>query len=173
MFSSGFTAIEIDEPLIDYQTSEIIAIASAYLEEATYASYFYTDGDFERMSIESLSDNEITILAQEISDYSTFRAMLNSVPDSDTKIASATMTAMMDNLSLHRKNVEYHAYLNELEGITYNYFTPCYNAVECSVDGNFASVNIYETLDFQYSDCEEPSMVITHYLVSLIKYEGE
>lgn len=171
--ASGFTSIDIEKEFDDFTTNRAIAVATAYLEDATYASYFYTESDFERFSIESLAHDEQSILAQEISEYSNFRASLKAVPYSDTKLTSATLETMLDNLSLHRKNVDYHAHINELEGITYSDFTPTYDIVDCTVNGNLASVNLYEQLDFQYSDCDEPSMILTHYLVSLVKHHDD
>lgn len=94
MFSSGFTAIELDDLLIDYEVNSAVAVATAYLEEATYASYFYEESDFEQMSVESIPDDEKVILTQEISDYSEFRTTLKAVPYSDTKLTSASMTSI-------------------------------------------------------------------------------
>ena len=82
--ASGFTSIDIEKEFDDFTTNRAIAVATAYLEDATYASYFYTESDFERFSIESLAHDEQSILAQEISEYSNFRASLKAVPYSDT-----------------------------------------------------------------------------------------
>ena len=35
-----------------------------------------------------------------------------------------------------------------------------------------AVCNIYESLDFQYSDCDEPSYILTHYFISLMKIDN-
>jgi len=45
--------------------------------------------------------------------------------------------------------------------------------MDCKSDGSFAIANVYESLDFQYSNCDEPSFVLTHYYISLFKVNGE
>ena len=61
----------------------------------------------------------------------------------------------------------------QAEQTAYAYFTPSYRVVDCVVDGAYATVNVYETLDFQYSDLDEPSAMTTHYYVSLVQFGGE
>ena len=153
--------------------SEAIKVVTAYLEESTYARYFYETRDMEQFTIASVPDSKWVALSQSVASYPTFRASQEIVPYEETDINSGTLVSFEENLSLHQKSVAYYGHINELEGISYKYFSPSYDVVDSSVEGNLATVNVYETLDFQYSDCDEPSMVITHYYVSLVKYEGK
>lgn len=170
--ATGFAYVSA-ETVKTSEMSSAIAVATAYLEESTYARYYYDRNDAGKFTIAALPESENTALMQKIEGYTDFRANQEVVPYEETNIASGTLNAMTDNLSLHQNSVAYYAYINEMEGITYKYFTPSYDVVESIVDGNLATVNIYETLDFQYSDCEEPSMMRTHYLVSLVKHNAE
>ena len=150
-----------------------IEVATSYLEEAAYAQYFYETRDLAEHTIEVLPENEKAVLSQSLAEYPSFRSAQAIVPYKDTSINTGTLQAFEKNLELHRDSVAYYGHLNEIERITYKYFTPSYDVVDSNIDGDFATVNVYETIDFQYSNCDEPSMMVTHYYISLVKYDGE
>lgn len=150
-----------------------IEVATSYLEDAAYSQYFYDAQDLVAHTIEVIPENEKAVLSQSIAEYPSFRSAQAVVPYEDTSINTGTLQAFEENLELHRDSVAYYGHLNELENTTYKYFTPSYDVVDGNIDGDFATVNVYETIDFQYSDCDEPSMMVTHYYISLVKYDGE
>lgn len=150
-----------------------IEVATSYLEDAAYAQYFYEAQDLAEYTIEVIPENEKAVLSQSIVEYPAFREAQAIVPYEDTSINAGTLQDFEENLELHWDSVAYYGHLNEIEKTTYKYFTPSYDVVDSNIDGDFAIVNVYETIDFQYSDCDEPSMMVTHYYISLVKYDGE
>ena len=169
--TTGFAYAE-SAALVNPDMSAAIDVATSYLEESAYARYFYEMRDIEQFTIASISETEQVALSQSIASYPSFRSTQEIVPYEETNINTGSLLSLTDYLSLHQEGVAFYAYLNEMEEITYKYFTPSYEVVDSNIDGNLATVNVYETLDFQYSDCDEPSMTITHYYVSLLKHDG-
>lgn len=147
----------------------VIEVTTSYLEQAAYARYFYDQRNTEQYTIASISEHERNALSQRIAAYPSFRATQDAAPYAETSLNDGTLLSAFENLTLHQNSIAYYGHLNELEQITYEYFTPSYEVVACDVNADFATVNVFETLDFQYSDCEDPSMMITHYFISLVK----
>lgn len=167
---TGFTYAE-SASQVTPDINAAINVATSYLEESAYARYFYEARDTEQFTIASIPETEQASLSQSIANYPAFRNAQEIVPYEETNITTGTLLPLTENLSLHQKSVAFYGHINEMEGITYKYFSPSYEVVDNSIDGNLATVNVYETLDFQYSDCDEPSMMITHYFVSLVKHD--
>lgn len=167
IFSASLLAFASD------QTQAVSDAALAYLEKNTYARYFYEPQDMREYTIESVPQAEQTALAAALSGYAQFREEQETVPYETAAVDDGTLDSFVSNLKLFEDEVAYYAHLNELEQTAYAYFTPSYRVVDCVVDGAYAAVNVYETLDFQYSDLDEPSAMITHYYVSLVQFEGE
>lgn len=170
--TTGFAQAEAASP-VDPETGAAINVATSYLEESAYARYFYEEWDADQLTIAGISEGEQAALMQSIASYSSFRTAQEIAPYEETSITTGSLASLTDNLSLHQAGVAFYAHINEMEEITYRYFSPSYEVVDISIDGSLATVNVYETLDFQYSDCDEPSMTITHYFVSLVKYDGD
>ena len=167
IFSASLLAFASD------QTQAVSDAALAYLEKNTYARYFYEPQDMREYTIKSVPQAEQTALAAALSGYAQFREEQETVPYETAAVDDGTLDSFVSNLKLFEDEVAYYAHLNELEQTAYAYFTPSYRVVDCVVDGAYATVNVYETLDFQYSDLDEPSAMITHYYVSLVQFEGE
>lgn len=167
IFSASLLAFASD------QTQAVSDAALAYLEKNAYARYFYEPQDMREYTIESVPQAEQTALAAALSGYAQFREEQETVPYETAAVDDGALDSFVSNLKLFEDEVAYYAHLNELEQTAYAYFTPSYRVVDCVVDGAYATVNVYETLDFQYSDLDEPSAMTTHYYVSLVQFEGE
>ena len=167
IFSTSLLAFASD------QTQAVSDAALAYLEKNTYARYFYEPQDMREYTIESVPQAEQTALAAALSGYAQFREEQEIVPYETAAVDDGALDSFVSNLKLFEDEVAYYAHLNELEQTTYVYFTPSYRVVDCVVDGAYATVNVYETIDFQYADLDEPSAMTTHYYVSLVQFEGE
>lgn len=148
-------------------------VVTGYLNESAYARYFYEKRDLDQYTILTVPASERNALMNKVSSYSSFRDAQPILPYEEANICSGEVSPFLENLALHQDGVAYFACINELEGITYKYFNPSYSVVSVNIDKNLAAVDLYETLDFQYSDCDEPSMVMTHYFVSLVNYDGQ
>ena len=158
---------------LNQDMDKAIEVTKSYLQESAYAQYFYEPCDVEKFTIMAVPENNRESLEQNIKNYAEFKATQAIIPYENTSITLGNISSFEENLALHQKKISYYGHINEIEGITYLYFNPSYNVVDCNNDVNLAKVNIYETLVFQYSDYNKPSMIITHYLVSLTKYDGE
>ncbi len=167
IFSTSLLAFASD------QTQAVSDAALAYLEKNAYARYFYEPQDMREYTIESVPQAEQATLASALNGYAQFREEQEIVPYETAAVDDGALDSFVSNLKLFEDEVAYYAHLKELAQTTYVYFTPSYRVVDCVVDGVYATVNVYETLDFQYSDLDEPSAMTTHYYVSLVQFEGE
>lgn len=152
---------------------EATSVTTAYLEEAARARYFYESRDLERFTISSVPSDERNDLTRLIAEYPGFRSAQDFLPDQETRIHSNQLAPFLENLSLHRDGVAYYAYLNQLEEIAYKSFSPSYQVNTFVMDGDLAMLDLYETLDFQYGDCDESSGMTTRYDISLVKHRGK
>lgn len=159
--------------IVDLNTEAAIGTTTSYLEKSAYARYFYDERETEHLTIKAISEEDQTVLIQNIANYPAFRSAQAIVPYEETKLSTATLSSFSENLTLHQESIAYYGHINKMENITYKYFSPSYEVVASNINGNLATINLYEILDFQYSDCAEPSMMITHYFVSLVKHDGD
>lgn len=157
----------------DSQTNAVTDAATFYLKEAAYATYLYEDRNLEQLTITSVSEEEKIALVHETAGYAAFRSNQKAVPYTDANIDFGEISTLEENLTLHREYVAFYGHINELEKTTYKYFAPAYKVLNVEVNGNLAIVDVYETLDFQYSECDEPSAITTHYYVSLVNNGGQ
>lgn len=149
--------------------TEVTKVTEAYLKECAFSQYFYEQRPIEQYTIKAVAEDQKDALSQIAAKYRSFRDMQKDVPYAETSLNTGDLSVLEANLTLQNERISYYGHLNELEGITYSYFTPSYDVVECNVDDDLATVNVYESLDFQYSNCDEPSFVLTHYYISLFK----
>lgn len=108
-------------------------------------------------------------MAHEVVGYTAFRSSQKAAPYKGANIDFGEISSLEEILVLHQEYVAFYGHINELERTTYKYFTPTYEVLNAEVNGNLAVVDVCETLDFQYSECDEPSSMTTHYYVSLVK----
>lgn len=164
---------ELDAALITPDMDRAISVAETYLYETALALYCYMDRPFAQHTIASIPKENENTLSTIVSKYTTVRENQKVIPYENAQIANGNLSAFYQNLELDRNRITYYGHLHEIQKITYRYFTPSYSVVSCNVDGDFAIVNLYETLDFHYSDAQLPSSIITHYYLTLLKFDGE
>lgn len=169
LFSSSGTIFAVS---CENDKEEVIKVTENHLKECAFALYFNESRLVEKYTIEAVKENQKTVLLQLVEEYPNFRKTQQDVPYEDTCLNTGDISILEENLTLQNEKISYYGHLHELEKITYSYFIPSYDVVNCTVNGDFATVNVYESLDFQYSDCDEPSFVLTHYYISLFKVNG-
>lgn len=169
LFSSSGTIFAVS---CENDKEEVIKVTENHLEECAFALYFNESRLVEKYTIEAVKEDQKTVLLQLVEEYPNFRKTQQDVPYEDTCLNTGDISILEENLTLQNEKISYYGHLHELEKITYSYFIPSYDVVNCTVNGDFATVNVYESLDFQYSDCDEPSFVLTHYYISLFKVNG-
>lgn len=64
-----------------------------------------------------------------------------------------------------------HVYMDQ--GFSYSDFDATYHFSDLVIDGNFATVVVYEELNYQYDDCDQPSYELGEYNLVLIQVDGE
>jgi hypothetical protein len=74
---------------------------------------------------------------------------------------------------LNKDMVAFYAYLGESSNTSYDFFTESYEILETDLEGDFAFIDLYENLDFKYSDVDFTSSASPHYFISLVKFNGE
>ena len=148
--------------------------AIAYLREAADAQYFYKEYDPSSRTVAGVSEKERSELAKKTAAYADFRSARRAdMPYDDTAIATGELKNLEKNLELHKKSVAYYAHLGQLSNSTYKAFAATYDVVETKTEGDIATIDLYETLDFQYSDVDFDSSAMTHFLVSMVKHGGK
>ena len=139
---SAIDNITLQENIWNAEQHEVISVVEDYLIDSAYALYLSEDCHYENHTIESVIEenyNEIALLANS---YQTFRNVQANTPYLETDIVTGNVSSFIENLNLNSDRITFYRYLHELDNITYTFFTPTYNAVECSIDGNLATVNI-------------------------------
>lgn len=146
--------------------------AICYLEEAAYAIYLYEDHNLEQLTIAAISEEDKAALAHDVANYAALRSSQEIAPYEGTDNCFDEISSLEESLVLHQEYVTFYGHINELEKTTYKFFSPTYEVLNTAVNGNLAVVDVCETLDFQYSECDEPSAMTTYYYVSLVKNGG-
>ena len=141
------------------------------LREEAYAQYCDKPMNVEQYTIKALSEKEQNELAVVLNQYTEFRSSLPSVIDEDSSLCTGNLDAFLENLSLNINSVAYYNRVDKIYSTTYKYLKTNYIIENIIENKKFAFVDLYENLEFEYSELEEPSFLQTHYNVSLIRYE--
>ena len=165
----GKTIITADST---FEKGRIMTTVTDYLDAASRSQYLYEQCDLNRNTIASVPESSYIDLAEKASEYAEFRSALEYVPYEDTAISSGRLNALLNNLKLNNDCVAFYAHLGESSDTTYDYFTISYDIVRTEVNGDLAVIDLYEYLDFKYSDVDFTSAAEIRYFVSLIKYDG-
>lgn len=89
------------------------------------------------------------------------------------KREAVSINDMMQDLQCMEDMTAYKSYVYEHRGFAYSDFDARYYFDDVVVDGNFATAVVYEELNYQYDDCEEPSYELGEYNLILAKVDGE
>ena len=172
----------------EMEEAEVKTAAEDYLSARMRKVYLYEDYDLgsgpktllevERSASHTVGMNE------KISDTSSLpvsaqRALTvfaeRSEPELMTSMERETISVvdMMRDLQCMEDMTAYKSYVFEHQGFAYSDFDAQYYFDAVVVDGNFATVVVYEELNYQYDDCEEPSYELGEYNLILVKVDGE
>ena len=147
----GKTIITADST---FEKGRIMTTVTDYLDAASRSQYLYEQCDLNRNTIASVPESSYIDLAEKASEYAEFRSALEYVPYEDTAISSGRLNALLNNLKLNNDCVAFYAHLGESSDTTYDYFTISYDIVRTEVNGDLAVIDLYEYLDFKYSDVD-------------------
>lgn len=67
----------------------------------------------------------------------------------------------------------YKSHVYETQGFAYSYFDAQYHFGDVVIDGDYATAVVYEELNYQYDDCDEPSFELGEYNLVLVKLDGD
>lgn len=84
-----------------------------------------------------------------------------------------TIDDMMNDLQCMEDMTEYKSHVYETQGFAYSYFDAQYHFGDVTIDGDYATVVVYEELNYQYDDCDEPSSELGEYNLVLMKVDGD
>ncbi len=159
---SSEEAMPVSEPILSAPAgAEEVAIA--YLSEAACVHHCGEKYDFTRYSLTGLDDAELQRLTENL-----------TVGGADSEAAKLYDRGELDycrrNLENHAKSVLYFAHIVSLNSSGYNYFKPSYDVCCLEENGDTATVEISESLDFQYRGVEFTSGIYTDYKLRLVKH---
>ncbi len=85
----------------------------------------------------------------------------------------ASVDAMIGDLQRMEDMTTYYAHIYEDQNVSFSNFDASYFFGDVVVDGDLAMVEVFEELNYQYSDCDEPSYELGEFSVMLVKLDGE
>lgn len=161
-----------EEFVLSTEMEEVTSLVEEYLTEAAYAIYLHSPENLESYTIESILDTSYDEIKSLTDSYSSFLSIQKEIPYENTTLVNGKISDFLDTLELQASRIAYYECVQEIYNIGYVYFTPSYIVTECCITDDHALVIIYESLNFQYDDCNNPSYMGTTYDISLIKIEG-
>lgn len=96
--------------IVDLNTEAAIGTTTSYLEKSAYARYFYDERETEHLTIKAISEEDQTVLIQNIANYPAFRSAQAIVPYEETKLSTATLSSFSENLTLHQESIAYYGH---------------------------------------------------------------
>lgn len=84
-----------------------------------------------------------------------------------------SVNSMMKDLQCMEDVAAYKSHVYKTQGFAYSFFDAQYHFGDVVVDGNHATAVVYEELNYQYNDCDEPSSEIGEYNLVLVKMDGK
>lgn len=166
------------------ETAEVEAVVENYLRDSVHNMFFWKEAE------KDIAQNT-TLATQEKDSGLALKLGQSSIPaevwaetatpaqkfHTELKEAlSGTSRKVMEpasTLELQEQRIQYYRHLKETQNITYSSFKADYTFLDTVVSGSHALVNVYEALNYQYSDCEEPSYEGQDYSVTLVKVDGK
>lgn len=83
-----------------------------------------------------------------------------------------SLQTMSNDLSLQEDITAFYGALYEMEDVTYSNFESDYLFNDISVNGDYAAVDVTLVLNYQYSDCDQPTYEEIRYNLTLMKLNG-
>lgn len=168
------------------EETEIMETAESYLSERMEAIYLRTGvrtsaaaktllditNEPEVMTGEATADSEAVLLESAMD--SRLLSLKTNAPGLMSEMDRAiSVDTMLGDLQCMEDMVIYKSHIFEDQNITFSDFDAQYHFGDIVIDGNYAVVEVYEELNYQYSDCDEPSYELGEFNVALVKIDGE
>lgn len=107
------------------------------------------------------------------------QALASFVEDNEPELMASmerqevSLNDMMRDLQCMEDMTAYKSHVYETQGFAYSYFDAQYHFDDVVVGGNYATAVVYEELNYQYDDCDEPSFELGEYNLVLVKLDGD
>lgn len=166
------------------ETAEVEAVVENYLRDSVHNMFFWKEAEKDIAQNTTLATQEKDSgLALKLEQFSisteVWAGVATPAQNFHTELKEALVgtsrkaMAPSATLELQEQRVQYYRHLKETQNITYSSFKADYNFLDTVVNGSHALVKVYEALDYQYSDCEEPSYEGQDYSITLVKADGK
>lgn len=178
--SAAAVSLSMDE-------AEVKSIAENYISERTRKVYLYESAyqgvaaqtlldvlpepAATRANIESEAESALSVTAQQ--------ALVSFVEENEPELMASmerediSLSTMQNDLQSMDDMTAYKSYVYEDQGFEYDYFDAQYLFSDVTVSGDYATVVMYEELNYQYDDCDDPSYELGEYNLILSKIDGE
>lgn len=146
---------------VSANTTDELAVAEltrSYLSASASAKYELTSVDLIADTVSELSSSEIAQLERN-----------RSTRSADLSPLSATLSIDSQIGSYNEEKAEYIKYTRTQENLEITNYSVTYGNPVVTIDGNYAKVNIFETVGMRYAGLDEDSAISTNYEVDLIK----
>lgn len=84
-----------------------------------------------------------------------------------------SLNDMIRDLQCMEDMTAYKSYVYETQGFAYSYFDAQYHFGDVVIYDDYATVVVYEELNYQYDDCDQPSFEWGEYNLVLVKVDGD
>lgn len=167
------TALGANEEDFEQQVKDA---TEAYLRSCMEGIYFHEDTMPAELTI---IDSAAPVSRESMTTASMFATLSQVEAEAELPLfesvsrESSGLQAMTEALALQEAKVSFYGHLYETQDISYQSFDAEYLFHEVSVDGNCAVVDVSEVLNYQYSDCADPTYELIKYNIALIRVDGE
>ena len=154
-------------------TDEASAEASTPGDESNDAAIPEHESSFDDSVSEEAPLAEPALTMEKLDSMVTF-AERNAMPVAElVERNGVSVDAMLGDLRCMEDMTTYYAHIYEDQNVSFSDFDANYFFDDVVVDGDFAMVEVFEELNYQYSDCDEPSYELGEFNVMLVKLDGE
>ena len=168
------------------EDAAIMGVSENYLSEMTRRVYLYEDTyeNTDTLTLldvsesfplhgENSNDSEVVLNNVEQQELVTFVQENEPVLMANLERNRISITSMQSDLQCMEDMTAYKSYIYEDQGFDYDYFDVQYYFPSVVVVGNYAAVDVYEELNYQYTDCADSSYELGEYNLILCKIDGE
>lgn len=166
------TIMETAENYLSERMETIYLRTGAQVSAATARTLLDIAGEPAVMAEEAAADSEAALLGNVVDSVAAFAADNAPVLMSEMDRAISVDT-MLGDLQCMEDMVAYKSYIFEDQNITFSDFDAQYHFGDIVIDGDYAVAEVYEELNYQYVDCDEPSYELGEFNVALVRIDGE
>jgi len=150
----------------------IKTIVEDFLRDCAFSIYYHEPRDIQANTIKQLSKRELMAIPADEYFTQTRASMESNLLDMPTT-SKQDIDTLTRNIKLQENRIAYFAHLYQTQNISFTYFSPSYSVAEIIVNNNTAIVQVFESLDYQYSNYDSPSFELVEYNIGLILFEGK